>query len=112
MRKGNAALFHPKKLGCILQIPLLILFRSFDFESIEVSRAFQVGAALADVSVPEFQPKQGITIPTAEDGSDAKAASNGVDDQKIIELLTEKLKACLRKKGYILKVQTDTAVPP
>ena len=53
------------------------------------SSGLQVGSALAEVGVPDFQPRQDVTIAT-DDSADSKAAtSNGVDDQRGIELLIE-----------------------
>ena len=54
-------------------------------------RDLQIGSALAEVDIPEFQPRQDVTIAT-DDSADSKvAASNGADDQRGIELLIEKL---------------------
>ena len=50
-----------------------------------------MGAALAEVDIPEFQPRQDVKI-AVDDSADGKAAaSNGVDDQRSIELLVKKL---------------------
>ena len=51
-----------------------------------------MGAALAEVDVPDFQPRQDVKIAT-DDSADSKVpTSNGVDDQRGIDLLIEKLK--------------------
>lgn len=53
--------------------------------------SLQIGQELAAVDIPAFQPKQNVTIAT-DDSADGKVAvSNGVDDQRAIELLVEKL---------------------
>ena len=65
-----------------------------------------MGAALAEVAVPTFQPKQDVMIATDDASANDKAAvSNGVDDQRAIELLVEKLQvSCASFKPIKCKV--------
>lgn len=52
-----------------------------------------MGLELAAVTLPEFQPKKDVMIATDDTADTKMAMSNGVDDQKAIESLVERLQA-------------------
>jgi len=45
------------------------------------------------VEIPEFQPKQGYSIPTESSDGESKPTAAATDDQEIIKSLAEKLQA-------------------